>query len=316
MYNYFLKKFVVVTGQKGNQEFDESIAKEIERMVNNFLKKFVEVSSQKGNRKFEKCIAENIECMVDDFRVTFEKVTGQEGKRKLDEFIAKEIKRMVDDFLENLVMVTGQKGNQELDEFIGDKIKSMNIIKLKDDDYKQIVHRLKTPLQDWWRSNIGVHITKHKIINWLNTANTEHFTPFVAGLINVCPKELVREITFSNSEISGLKDQIADKRAVHLRSDELKRCGVLLLHCTASSKRIFVDFESLESDKDLLLHAWLGGHWDWLVAFCDSTVQPADVAKTCKDIHRRIKPVPHNKHLIILTARSVQQIADFVPIEH
>jgi ankyrin repeat protein len=66
----------------------------------------------------------------------------------------------------------------------------------------------------------------------------------------------------------------------------------------------------------MLLHAWFGGEWEWLVVFCDSTVQQSDISDTCHEIYEFIKRGHSSKRAIILTACSVQQITDFVPIEH
>ena len=66
----------------------------------------------------------------------------------------------------------------------------------------------------------------------------------------------------------------------------------------------------------MLLYAWLGGHWEWLIVFCDSTVQHSDISQTCLTISEIIRNDPSTKRVIILTLCSVQQISNFVPLEH
>jgi len=66
----------------------------------------------------------------------------------------------------------------------------------------------------------------------------------------------------------------------------------------------------------MLLHAWLGGHWQWLTVFCDSTVRQSDISDTCHKISGIIKSNHSNKRAIILTSNSVQQISNFVLKKH
>jgi len=101
-----------------------------------------------------------------------------------------------------------------------------------------------------------------------------------------------------------------------MTSDALTLCSILLLDCLPQSKCIFVTFESLQSNKNMLLHAWLGGHWEWLIVFCDSAVLQTDISDTCPEIFEFIKRGPSNKRAIIPTACSVQQISEFVCIEY
>jgi hypothetical protein len=65
----------------------------------------------------------------------------------------------------------------------------------------------------------------------------------------------------------------------------------------------------------MLLYAWLGGYWELLIVFCDSTVQQWDISDTCNKISEIIKRAPPSKQIVILTLCSVQQFGDFVPIE-
>jgi hypothetical protein len=101
-----------------------------------------------------------------------------------------------------------------------------------------------------------------------------------------------------------------------LRSDALALCSTLLLDCLDTSKCIFVNFESLQSSKNTLLHAWLGGYWEWLIVFCDSAVRESDISDTCNKMNEMIKSVHSTKRVTILTAFSVQQISNFDPVEH
>jgi len=66
----------------------------------------------------------------------------------------------------------------------------------------------------------------------------------------------------------------------------------------------------------MLLHAWLGGHWQWLTVFCDSTVQQSDISGTCTKISEITKSNHSTKRAIILTACSVQKMDGFFSIDH
>ena len=77
-----------------------------------------------------------------------------------------------------------------------------------------------------------------------------------------------------------------------MTSDALTLCSMLLLDCLDISKCIFVTFESLQSNKNMLLHACLGGNWEWLIVFCDSTVLQIDISDTCLDISEIILCAP------------------------
>ena len=48
-------------------------------------------------------------------------------------------------------------------------------------------------------------------------------------------------------------------------------CSILLLDCLDTSKSVFVTFESLQSNQNILLNAWLGGHWEGLL--CSASQQ-------------------------------------------
>ena len=82
-------------------------------------------------------------------------------------------------------------------------------------------------------------------------------------------------------------------------------CSVLLLDCLDTSQCIFITFESLHSNKTTLLRAWLAGHWEWLIVFCDSAALQSGNSERAVKI---IKRDPSSKRAIILTACSVQRI--------
>ena len=151
----------------------------------------------------------------------------------------------------------------------------------------------------------------------MQRATTEHLNPFVTGLIKTCTTKLVGTgIKFADSEVSRLQAELSNNPAVHLRSDALTLCSILLLDCLDTSKCIFVTFESLQSNKTMLLHAWLGGNWEWLIVFCDSAVRQSDISDTCTKISEITKSNHSTKRVIILTTCSVQQIGNFFPTEH
>ena len=251
---------------------------------------------------------------------------------------------MINEFLNKLIMVTGQKGNLELDAVIAEEIKNKDTIKLDDKQCMSILYHFKTPLGTWWRSRKRGVLKFQDLRNWLQRAETEHFAPFVTGLNNMCTTKFVgTRIKFSNSEVSrlrtelskdhafhlrsealilsasensSLQTELSDKLVVHLRSDALTLCSMLLLDCLDTSKCIFVTFESLQNNKDMLLYAWLGGNWKWLIVFCDSTIEQNDISETCIKITKIMQSDVSSKSVIILTSCSVQKISDFVLIEH
>jgi len=85
-----------------------------------------------------------------------------------------------------------------------------------------------------------------------------------------------RGFKFSYSLVSNLLAEPSDKRAVHIHSHSAARLD--------TSKCIFVTLKSLQSNKINLLHAWLGSHWEWLIAFCNSAVLQRDISDTCREI--------------------------------
>jgi len=219
-------------------------------------------------------------------------------------------------FLKKLIMVTGQKGQRELDDVITEEIRQHDAVKVTPEMYETESLFLKKLLEISLR-NKRENVTAETFRNCLQIAKTRTCLSVVGNLSEQSRKKhYVAGIAFSDSEISWLNAKLSDKRAVHLRSDALTLCSILLLDCLPQSKHIFVNFEFLQSHTGELLHAWLGGFWKGLIVFCDSIFQPTDISKTCLDICRRIESVPLNKCLIILTSCSVPQITDFVPIEH
>ena len=226
-------------------------------------------------------------------------------------------KHMVSEFLNKLIMATGQKGNRELDDLIPEEIRNQDAIKGEEAEYKSIYHQFKTSLENWRRNPKTEDMTPEMIRNWLQRAKTDHFNHTVTSFYNSYTIKLVKTgIKFSSSAISSFKVRLSNNRAVHLRSDALTLCSILLLDCLDTSKCIFVTFESLHSNTNTLLHAWLGGHWQWLAVFCDSTVRQTDISDTCNKITEIIKLDPSNKQVVILTPHSVQTIGDFFSIDH
>lgn len=224
--------------------------------------------------------------------------------------------RMINEFLEKLIMVTGQKGQLKLDKVIYKEVKQRDKIKVGREVNEQVIRYFKTRLESWWR-NKKEKMTQETLRNWLQEAKTKACAPVVRSLFKNCTKNLGDTgIKFSDSEISRLQAELSDKRAVHLRSDAFTLCSILLLDCLHTSKCIFVTLELLQSNKNMLLHAWLGGHWEMLAVLCDSTVQKSDISDACQEINKNIERVHSTKRVIILTLRLVQKIGDFDLIEY
>ena len=224
-----------------------------------------------------------------------------------------EIKSVIREFLTKLKIVTGQTSHWNLDGLIADEIFNNDKIKVPCEAYNSILYHFKTPLEMWWRSGKREIMTSKMLTEWLQRAKTEYYNHVVNSYKE---KFLGTGIRFSGSEVSWLKTELSNEPTVHLRSDAPTLCSILLLDCLDTSKCIFVSLELLQCTKNLLVHAWLGGHWEWLIVFCDSTVQPTDISNTCMDICSLINPVPPNKYLIILTACSVHQIDNCLLINH
>ena len=222
---------------------------------------------------------------------------------------------MINGFLGKLIMVIGQKGQLKLDKVIYKEIKKTDQIKIGRGVHEQVIRYFKMRLESWWRNKNGT-VTPETLRNWLQEAKTKACAPVITSLFKSCIKTLVGTgMKFSDSEVSGFQTELSNNHVVHLRSDALTLCSILLLDCLDTSKCIFVTFESLQNNKNILLYAWLGGHWEWLIVFCDSTVQQSDISSTCLEISEIIKHDPSSKRVVILTACNVQNVGDFVPIE-
>jgi len=222
----------------------------------------------------------------------------------------------IKEFLEKLIVVIGQKGQQKLDKVIYKEIKKRDEIKVGREVNEQVIRYFKMRLEIWWRNKIE-KMTPETIRNWLQEAKSKACASVVRSLFKSCTKTLVDTgMRFSDSEVSRLQTELSDKRAVHLRSDALTLCSVLLLDCLDTSKCIFVTFESLQSNKNMLLYAWLGGKWEWLLVFCDSTVRQSDISEAFLEISEIITRDPPSKRVVILTPCSIQQLSDFVTVEH
>jgi hypothetical protein len=239
----------------------------------------------------------------------FRKLSASEKKCKVS---------MVTEFLEKLIMVTGQNGEvEELDDVIIKEIKEQDAIKVGDEMYKRELHPFKDYLQTWWWWNRNEKITTQILKTWLQEAKTACCSSLVSSLFDSCKTNLAETgDKFTDNEISILQAELYNKNAVHLTSDALTLCSKLLLDCLPQSKCNFVTFASLQSNINMLLHAWLGGHWEWLIVYCDSTVQQSDISDTCLKMSEDIKHDLSSKRVIILTEYSVQQITGFFPIDH
>ena len=224
--------------------------------------------------------------------------------------------KRIKEFLNKLIIVTGQKDQWELDDLIAEEIINQDKIQVDHEVYTSILRHFKMRLENWW-SNGKEKMTPETLRAWLQKAKTESCVPVVRRLFDSCTKQLVStEIKFSDREKSRLQKELSNKRAVHLRSDAPSLCRILLLACLPQSKSIFVTLELLQSNDNMLLYAWLGGHWEWLIVSCDSTVRQSDISETFIKISEILKHHYPTKRVIILTASSVQEIKGFDPVEH
>ena len=225
-------------------------------------------------------------------------------------------KALLSEFLKKVIIVTDQEAHWKLDNLIADEIYKQDEIKVEPEEYNMIFHHFKMRLETWWRKEKRGAMTPKELKNWLQSAKTEHYNTVVNSLCNNCKKKPIGTgIKFADSEMKSFKENLSNKRAVHLRSDALTLCSILLLDCLPQSNCIFVTFESLQSNKNMLLHAWLGGHWEWLIVFCDSTVRKHDISDTCLEISEIMNLDTSTKHVIILTACSAQEIKDFITVK-
>ncbi|GFG37964.1 hypothetical protein Cfor_11167 [Coptotermes formosanus] len=226
-------------------------------------------------------------------------------------------KEEIKDFFNKLIIFTGQKDQWKLDHLIAEEIRNHDAIEVDPTEYKSILQLFKEPLETWWRSKKRENMTPDMLNAWLQRAKTQYYTPLVRRLFEICKRKIVRTgIKFSHSEILRFQAELSNNSAVHLRSDALPLCGTLLLDCLPQPKRIFVNFECLQTQTDELLYAWLRGVWQWLIVSCDSTAEQSHVSHICEDIREGMRSVTSTKCLIVLTHCSVQGIQAFTPIDH
>jgi hypothetical protein len=223
-------------------------------------------------------------------------------------------REMVSELFNKLIMVICQKDKRQLDDDICTEINKRGAVNVAGKVFKERVRYFKTQVETSLR-NRKDGMTAHMVRNWLQEPKA--CCQLVSSLCASCTKKLVGTgIHFSDSEITRLQAELSNKRAVHLRSDAPTLCSILLLDCLPLSKCIFVNFKSLQSDKDMLLHAWLGGDWQWFVVSCDSKILETHILDVCLNIFKPIKLIPSNKCLIILTRCSVQPVQALTPIDH
>jgi hypothetical protein len=223
----------------------------------------------------------------------------------------------MEDFLNKVIIFTRQKYQWELDELIANEISKHDANKFYQPEYSSISQLFKMPLETWWRRKETQNMTADLLKFWLQRAKSEYYYSLVTSSSESCKRKLLETgIKFSDSETSWLKEELSNTSAVHLRSDALPLCGTILLEYLAQSTFIFVNFECLQSHRDELLHAWLGGVWEWLIVSCDAKVGERHISETCLKISEIIKQAPSNKCVIILSECSVQHVGDFVTINH
>ena len=156
------------------------------------------------------------------------------------------LKSVIREFLNKLILATGQKSHWILDELIVEEICNNDEIKVEYDKYISVVHHYKTPLENWWRKKERETMTAETLKKWPQKAKTKYNNPVHKS----CKKKLLEtEIHFSDSAISWHQAELSNNRAVHLRSDALTLCTILLLDCLDTSKCISLTFESLQSNK-------------------------------------------------------------------
>jgi ankyrin repeat protein len=260
---------------------------------------------------------------IRDNNQTIDVYSAVEGKvRQSKEFkdlsIAEQNEKlnMISEFLNKLIMVTGQKSQSKLDKVIYEEVKEQDKIKVGREVYDAVLRYLKTLVENWWRNREG-NVTQEMLRNWLQEAKTASCASVVRTFFKSGTEKLVKTgVKFSEDEVLQVQKELPNKRAVCLRSDALTLCSILLLDCCATSECIFVTFKSLQSNKNMLLYAWLGGHWEWLIVCCDSRVQESDISDICIEISEIINAEPSRKLVIILTLISIQPIGKFVTIEN
>jgi hypothetical protein len=223
--------------------------------------------------------------------------------------------KMISEFFNKVIMVASVDGKCQLDDEIHKEIEEQDAMKVPHNMYKAELRYLKTRVANLLKNRKDV--TSEMFRNWLQEAKTTVCGPFVKRLFVCCTKKRdTTGIHFAGSEISRLQAELSNKPAVHLRSNAPALCSILLMQCLPESKSIFVNLKSLHNDRSKLLHAWLGGNWQWCVVLCDSNIRETHISDMCLCMFSVMKPVASNKCLIILTPFSVNQIHGFSPINH
>jgi hypothetical protein len=224
-------------------------------------------------------------------------------------------RKMVSQFLNQVIIVASQQGTGKLDNEMCKEIEEHDAVKVAGEMYTAELRYLKAQVATCLKKG-KESMTAEMFRNWLQEAKTEACRSFVRSLFVSCTKRIVRTgIHFADSEISRLQTELSYKRAVHLRSDALRLCSILLLECLDTSKCIFVKFKSLQRDRSKLLHAWLGGGWQWCVVICNSEIWETEISDVCLNMFGVMKLATSKNCLIILTPFVVQQIQGFSPIE-
>jgi len=223
---------------------------------------------------------------------------------------------MVSEFLNKVILVTPQRDKCHLDEEIRKEIEEQDAIKVPRQMYMAELRYLKTRVATCLKKR-KEGMTAEMFRNWLQEAKTKVCHAFVRNLFVSCTKGLLTTgINFADSEISRLQAELSNKPALHLRTDALTMCSILLTKCVPESKCIYVNMKSLQRDRNKLLHAWFGGDWQWCVVICDSDIREIHISDMCFSMFSIMKPMASNKRLIILTPFSVRQIQGFSPIDH
>jgi len=218
------------------------------------------------------------------------------------------------EYSKKLILVTGQKGQRELDDVNNEEIRQHDAVIVGPQIYNMESHCPKMLSENLLR-NKEEKVTAETTRNSFQEAGIREWDSDIRNFSDSFRKKHYGTgITFSDSEVSRVLTELSDKRAVHLKSDALTLCSILLLDCLDTSKCIFVPFESMQSNKNMLLDTWLGGNLEWFIVLCDSKVKPNDISSTRFDIYRR--PVPLNKRVIIFTKDSVEKIDGFCTIDH
>jgi hypothetical protein len=182
-------------------------------------------------------------------------------------------REMISELLNKVIMVASVKDSQ-IDDEIRKEIKEQDAkINISRKNYKTELCYFKMRVETWLKKR-KESMTAEMIRNWLQETRTESCLPFVRCLFKSCTKKLVTTgINFADSEVSRLQAELSSKPAVHLRSDAVAICSILLTKCLPESKCIFVNLKSLQKDRSELQYAWLGGDWQWCAVICDSEIR-------------------------------------------